>query len=117
MKRIEHIRTVIAVLLLSVALPMTLVVPFHHHETEESALVSCDRCVNHQPHPGHLAAASQMDNCLVCQFLGVTYLPEECADAPFGPDNNTEYVDAPSASVHSVQVQSLSTRAPPYSFC
>ena len=37
MKRTEHIRTAIAVLLLSVVLPMTLVLPFHHHETATPA--------------------------------------------------------------------------------
>lgn len=117
MMRIQHIRTAIAVLLLSVVLPMTLVVPFHHHDAEESALVSCENCVNHHPHPGHLTADSRLDNCLVCQFLGVTYLPEESADAPFGPDRHADYSAAPASSVHSVQLQNLSTRAPPYSFC
>lgn len=117
MKRMEQIRTAIAVLLLSVALPMTLVFPFHHHEAEESVLVSCDLCTSHQPHAGHLASASQIDNCLICQFLGVSYLPEESAEAPVRPDGHLAFAAAPSASAFSIQVQSLSTRAPPVSFC
>jgi len=117
MKRIEHIRTALAVLLLSVVLPITLVLPFHHHETEKSATDSCELCANHKPHPGHLESASHLDNCLICQLLGVSYLPGKAAALPFNQENNARYIAGPSVSVHSVQVQSLSTRAPPYSFC
>jgi len=113
----EQIRTAIAVLLLSVVLPMALVLPFHHHEAEESALDSCEFCSHHLPHQGHLVSNSQIDNCLVCQLLGVSYLPEESVDAPCKPDVSTEVVLAPATSVHSVLLQSLSTRAPPFSFC
>ena len=113
----EQIRTAIAVLLLSIVLPMALVLPFHHHEAEESALDSCEFCSHHLPHQGHLASNSQIDNCLICQLLGVSYLPEESAGAPCKPDVSTAFVQAPVSSVHSVSLQSLSTRAPPFSFC
>jgi len=117
MKRMEQIRTAIAVLLLSVVLPMALVLPFHHHEADESALDSCEFCTHHLPHQGHLASNSQMDNCLICQLLGVTYLPEESVDAPCKPHVCEAFVQGPASSVHSVLLQSLSTRAPPSSFC
>ena len=117
MKRIGHIRTAIAVLLLSVVLPMTLVLPFHHHDTGDSSVSSCEQCTNHQPHPGHMGSSDQGDNCLICQFLGVSFLPEESIDAPSGPERDSEPVSVRTAFVHSVQVQTLSTRAPPFSFC
>ncbi len=113
----EQIRTAIAVLLLSVVLPMALVLPFHHHEAEESALDSCEFCTHHLPHQGHLASNSQIDNCLICQLLGVTYLPEESVDAPCKPHVCEAFVQGPASSVHSVLLHSLSNRAPPYSFC
>lgn len=117
MKRIEHIRTAIAVLLLSVVLPMTLVLPFHHHETEEPGLEPCELCATHQSHPGHLVSATPMDNCLICQFLGVTYLPEESVNGPSNPDVFSSFLSGPTASVPSVSLLNLSSRAPPFSFC
>lgn len=117
MKRIGHIRTAIAVLLLSLVLPMTLVLPFHHHETVESALEPCELCATHQSHPGHLVSASPMDNCLICQFLGISYLPEESVDAPAKPDVFSTFPAGPAASVPSVSLLNLSARAPPSSFC
>ncbi|MBR5176639.1 MAG: hypothetical protein IKW89_12025 [Bacteroidales bacterium] len=117
MRRIEHIRTAIAVLLLSVVLPMTLVLPFHHHETGASSLLSCEQCTNHQPHPGHMGSSDQQDDCLVCQFLSVAFLPEDSVDAPFRPECTGEPDSSLTVSVHSAQVQTLSSRAPPSSFC
>lgn len=117
MKRIEHIRTAIAVLLLSVVLPMTLVLPFHHHEAEESAADSCEQCTNHQPHPGHMGSSDPVDHCLICQFLGITFLPEESAEAPARPECNRETGPVLAVSVPSAQVLTLSSRAPPFSFC
>jgi len=117
MKRTKHIRTAIAVLLLSVVLPMTLVLPFHHHDAEESAADSCEQCTNHQPHSGHMGSSDPGDNCLICQFLGVTFLPEKSADAPVRPECNRETGSVLTASVLSAQVQTLSSRAPPFSFC
>lgn len=117
MKRMEHIRRAISVLLLSVVLPMTLVLPFHHHQAEEQAHEPCELCATHQSHPGHLESAGQMDNCLICQFLGVTYLPEESVDAPSRQDARTTFVAGPSTSVPTVPLLNFSSRAPPFSFC
>ena len=117
MKRIEHIRTAIAVLLLSVVLPMTLVLPFHHHEAEQSAADTCELCAHHQPHSGHLESASHLDDCLICQLQGVSYLREESVGTPSKPSCSVRLAAGEPASVIFVQVQSLSSRAPPFSFC
>ena len=117
MKRIEHIRTALAVLLLSVVLPMTLVLPFHHHEAGEAPLSSCEECTNHQPHPGHMGSSDPGDRCLVCQFLSVTFLPEKSAEAPARSECSRETGSVLAVAVPSAQVQTLSTRAPPFSFC
>lgn len=117
MRKREHIRSAIAVLLLSVVLPMTLVLPFHHHDAEESAADFCELCANHQPHPGHLESASHLDDCLICHLLGVSYLREESVGAPSKPSCYVRLVAGESASVICVQIQSLFSRAPPCSFC
>ena len=117
MKKMERIRTAIAVLLLSVVLPMTLVVPFHHHEAEESSLLSCELCEHHQPHAGHLTSAGHLDTCLVCQFLGNCFLPEESISAPAAPVLHDDREGYAPVSVPTVQLQLLSTRAPPVSSC
>lgn len=96
---------------------MTLVLPFHHHETEQSAADSCELCAHHQAHPGHLESASHLDDCLICHLLGVSYLREEFVGAPSNPSLSVRLVAGEPDSVICVQVQSLSSRAPPYSFC
>lgn len=110
-------RTVIAILLLSVALPMTLVFPFHHHDIPDSEDFSCELCDHHLPHPAHLSSSSQPDNCLICQFLGVSYLPEASAGAPVDTADGSSICATPSKEAPSVQLELLSTRAPPFSFC
>ena len=117
MRKLEQIRTVIAVLLLSVVLQMTLLLPFHHHEHPDPEELSCELCEHHQPHPAHLSASAQPDNCLICQFLGVSYLPEASAEAPAGTGKGIALHLALSKKAPVVQLTLLSTRAPPYSFC
>ncbi len=117
MKRMEHIRSAIAVLLLSAVLPITLVLPFHHHDADESATPLCELCTSHQPHPGHLESASHLGDCLICQLLGATYLIEESVGAPSKPNCSVRLAAGELVSASCYQVQSLSTRAPPYSFC
>ena len=117
MKKMERIRTAMAVLLLSVVLPMTLVVPFHHHEVEESSLLSCELCEHHQPHAGHLTSAGHLDTCLVCQFLGNCFLPEESFSVLSAPVRHNDRAGSITLSLPTVQLQLLSTRAPPVSSC
>ena len=113
----EHIRAVIAVLLLSVVLQMTLVLPFHHHGHPDLEELSCELCEHHEPHPAHLSSSAQPDNCLICQFLGVNYLPEAPAVAPAVTGKGLALHRVLSKEVLSVQLTLLSTRAPPRSFC
>lgn len=110
MRKLEHIRTVIAVLLLSVVLQMTLVLPFHHHEHPYQEELSCELCdeQHESVHP---------DNCPICQFLGVSYLPEASAEAPSATQRCVALHPVKSEEVPSVQLTLHSTRAPPFSFC
>ena len=117
MRKMENIRAVIAVLLLSVVLQMTLVLPFHHHEHPDQEELSCELCEHHQPHPDHLSSSVQPDNCLICQFLGGSYLPESSAEAPAATQRGLALHPVLSKEVSSVPLTLLSTRAPPYSFC
>lgn len=78
MKRmtIEQRRDCFARILLSVFVPMLLLVTFHWHENEAGNADACVECVHHVPHSGHLTAQSlSIDNCLLCQFHALPYLP------------------------------------------
>ena len=117
MRRLEHIRTAIALLLLSVVLPMTVVVPFHHHDPPAQEERSCDLCAHHQPHPAHLSASDQPDHCLICQFLGASYLPEQSAAVPAFLPDGSGLLSVPAQDVLPVVLEFHCSRAPPYSFC
>lgn len=116
MKRMERRCAAVAAWLLSVVLPMVLVVPFHHHEEEYSDF-ECELCAHHQPHEGHLASSSRIDNCLICQFLGVSYLPEASTSAPFVPDAKADVACQPVEACLAAPLQLHSSRAPPVSVC
>lgn len=117
MKRMERRRAAAAAWLLSVVLPIILVVPFHHHEAEETSASECELCAHHQPHEGHLASSARIDNCLICQFLGVSYLPEASASAPFAPDDKADVACQSVDACLAAPIQLLSSRAPPVSVC
>ena len=117
MRKLEHIRTVIAVLLLSVVLQMTLMLPFHHHGHPDQEEPSCELCEHHEHHPAHLSSSAQPDNCLICQFLGVSYLPEASAEAPAATQGWLALHPVLSNEVPFAELTLLSTRAPPHSFC
>ena len=113
----EQYRTAIAVLLLSVVLPMALVLPFHHHDCSEHEEHVCELCEHHLPHPAHLSSDEHADDCLICQFLGISYLPEASAGIPTAQSDISTCCAIPSNDAPSAQVEHLSTRAPPYLFC
>ena len=117
MRKLEHMRTVVAILLLSVVLPMTLVLPFHHHDVPDQEEFSCELCEHHQPHPAHLSSSDHPDNCLICQFLGIGFLPEASAEVVAVIADGSDCRVASSQDAPSVQLELLSTRAPPFSFC
>ena len=66
-------RRIISILLLAVFLPALLASSLHrhHHDSHEGA-VECVDC-HHQS--GHLASGAQgLDECLLCQFLGLPFI-------------------------------------------
>lgn len=109
-------RNTVAALLLAILLPVLTVLPFHHHDIHEHSEISCEQCTNHQPHRGHLTTSWNIDNCLICQFLGVTYVPSQRIEAPDAPQHGTTLVNEQSAIWQSATIQLLSTRAPPTMF-
>ena len=117
MRKLEHIRAVPAVLLLSVMLQIALVLPFHHHEHPDQEELSCELCEHQKPHPAHLSSSVHPDNCLICQFLGVSYLPEASAEAPAATQGWLALHPVLSNEVPSAELTLLSIRAPPHSFC
>ena len=58
-------------LLTAVILPALLLSSFHHHDPLPEP--QCIDCVHHVPH-GHVSGIQHMDDCLVCQFLSVSWL-------------------------------------------
>ena len=55
---------------------MLLLAAFHWHDDETGKANACVECVHHVPHSGHLTAQSlSIDNCLLCQFHALPYLP------------------------------------------
>ena len=96
---------------------MTLLLPFHQHEAEGAASASCELCSSHKPHSGHLESAGHLDNCLICQFLGITFLDAESAGAASPSTRSAGLVAAGPDSVTGVPLQSLPARAPPCSCC
>ena len=68
MRRIE---TLSSWLLLWVFVPMVVMSSIHIHEPEPSAEISCEQCVSHTQHTGHLAVQkAHLDDCVLCRFLG-----------------------------------------------
>lgn len=70
-------RQLSAWLLLSVFIPMTVVTALHVHPSVcVDELMSCDACVHHLPHGGHLTAdANHLHDCIICQVMTIGFLP------------------------------------------
>lgn len=70
-------RQLSAWLLLSVFIPMTIVMALHVHPSAcVDELMSCDACVHHLPHGGHLTAyANHLHDCIICLVMTVGFLP------------------------------------------
>ncbi len=61
-------------ILLAVFLPMMMLSAVHVHE--EVASLDCEQCAQHVSHAGHVSAAnSHTDNCVLCQFLTLPFVP------------------------------------------
>ena len=60
--------------LLAVYLPLLLFSSLHIHETSDVREAECPECVHHQCH-GHLGQLSDgMHQCVLCQFLTISYV-------------------------------------------
>lgn len=75
-------RRIFAFFLTAVILPAILVVSFHHHTPLQESV--CLDCAHHIPH-GHLRNNANTDDCLICQFLTVSWLGS-LAGSSFIPD-------------------------------
>ena len=137
-------RNISAILLTAVLLPALVLAPLHRHQpvvdppsaygatgsagtgnaesnTDVSPDADCciDNCVgceSHIPH-SHLEGVPHTDECLVCQFLTVVWIPagEGAVGNPF-----VEYTcmeDAPAPHLTHFSLLGPSTRAPPVVFC
>ena len=102
-------------LLLLVFVPMLVLSSLHIHAYQYAVHTECAECVNHHPHAGHVAAATpSLHDCVLCQFLTLTYLAATIVAAVFflrecivrrGLRRCQKYVDVSS---------SASPRAPPF---
>lgn len=101
-------------LLTAVILPAILVSSFHHHELLPEP--QCIDCVHHVPH-GHVSGIQHTDDCLVCQFLSISWLT--VSDEPLAiPVLRTILLgESPCQASDFLFFQHLSTRAPPAVFC
>lgn len=68
-------RQVYAWLLLLVFLPIMGVAALHVHVENASFETTCDACVNHLAHGGHLiSGAAGLHDCVLCQLMNVHFL-------------------------------------------
>lgn len=68
-------RTLSVWVLLSVFVPMLLLSSLHvHSDIDNPVEDSCEVCVNHIPHSGHLSLQPvHLANCVLCQFASLPY--------------------------------------------
>lgn len=103
--------------MLSIALSIAFLAPFHHHDHQFSQEISCLECANHQPHQGHFSQKTISDECLICHILSQVYVPAVGLDADIlSPDCVTLVSDCFGVALLRYTLQS-SPRAPPVSFC
>lgn len=107
-------RTLSAWLLLSVFVSMMLVTDLHRHQPVAATTTDCVDCAHHVHH-GHLTSAStSLHECLLCQFIGFSYLAAATLiiALPFCTTPATVFTQASFCSQNVGNRQS--TRAPPY---
>lgn len=103
-------------LLLLVYLPLLLAVSFHHHSEAEGANVvtTCQDCIRHIHHDGHLTAQTAFSHdCVLCQLQNLPYVtPNIIRIAVFMATAHIVYMmSCPFIKTHKGDI--LSTRAPP----
>ncbi|MBO7470497.1 MAG: hypothetical protein J6T78_01405 [Bacteroidaceae bacterium] len=106
-------RHIAAWVLLATYLPMLLFSSLHLHNDEGYGETTCAECVQHQCH-GHLSQFSDgMHQCLLCQFLTLSYVsnatkPQFCYQ-PKSKVSYAQYCQIPCRIGHDF----VSLRAPP----
>lgn len=72
---IELKRTHSARLLLVVFVSMLLLASLHVHAAAACAEATCEECIGHVKHSGHIAeATASVDSCVLCQLISVPYI-------------------------------------------
>ncbi len=73
--RLEQKRQLCAWVLLLVFIPMVATALFHVHSDCSETELTCQACVNHQAHAGHLSSATgHLHDCVLCQLMSTSYL-------------------------------------------
>lgn len=110
---IGHKRNWAARLLLAVFLPMLLLSVTHRHESSPAGNASCEDCVQHVPHAGHLMPhINHVSDCVLCQFLQIGYLIATVAFLPVIRHIVQSFYQ-PAVLQVSICIARLSPRAPP----
>jgi len=112
--KLEIRRHIASWLLLAVFLPMLVLSSLHvHNEGAEAAAVECADCVHHSCH-GHLAqTASWSHDCVICQFLTLTFIAAATVVVSF-IFNVSRIINAPlSYAVYDTNWGNIVTRGPP----
>ena len=72
---IELKRTHSARLLLVVFVSMLLLASLHVHAAAACAEATCEECIGHVKHSGHIAeATASVDSCVLCQLISVPFV-------------------------------------------
>ena len=71
-------------MLLAVYLPMLLLASIHVHDVEVAVVEQeCTDCVHHNCHGHLMASAFSMHECVLCQFLSLTFTAASAAAVVF----------------------------------
>lgn len=117
MKRLELKRRFSAWTLLAILVPMLLLAALHTHDVSGGAVETCVECANHQPHGGHLTAATQlMTDCVLCQLFSLQYLETACCVVLLAAALPVLVTVTTVEGCTLQAVTSLVTRGPPYFF-
>ena len=110
-------RRISSAILLSVIVPMLVLAPYHHHPRQHTDIPDCDACHEHKPHSGHLTSQISLPECLVCQLLGVQFIPQTVPQFSLLCTILETLFTTDSSSCPDSYFSVQSPRAPPVSFC
>lgn len=113
----RKLRNIAAMMLSAVFLPTLLLVSLHRHQpVAEGDSSVCSECASHVPH-SHLSGINHTDDCLICQFLTVVWMPSEEESAVQPAVESSEWYDASAGQAPHILFLVPSLRAPPAVFC